>query len=666
MFSSQNSQVSNDANYIEDVFSTYLYTGTGSGISQTITNGIDLSTKGGLVWIKDRNSTASGHGLWDTIRGAYKFLVSSSTGAQVDASGSGFQYGVGSFNNNGFTLPTPNQDYWNVSGTTYASWTFRKQPKFFDVLTYTGDGTSNRAISHNLGSTPGCIIVKQTNAVNSWAVLHRGDGSTSYSLTLNSTGAGLTPPNASAWGNGSSYVAPTSTQFTVGTSAATNASGGTYVAYIYAHNAGGFGLTGTDNVISCGSFTTNGSGNATIDLGYEPQWVLTKRTNSTGPWGLYDTMRGWSYSAQNYLLANDSGAEGVINATGFKPTATGFTTSSPFDASATYIYIAIRRGPMKVPTDATKVFAPVSQASHGTVTTNFPVDLTISTLNALGDNRLVIDRLRGSIKGSSYVPILETNATVAEQNFGSGATYYFGYDNNTGYVDTLYNTGFNIIYWNFKRAPSFFDEVCYTGDGTSNRAIPHNLSVMPELIISKKRSAAGEWYVWSKYYSYALGTAPSVYCVGQLDSTMAFNGGYSETQRFSPTPTSSNTYTGSITSLNNSGDTYVSYLFATCAGVSKCTAFTGNGTSQTINCGFTSGARFVMIKATSTTGNWTIFDSARGISAGGDPALYLNSTAAEVTGVDAIDADSTGFIVNQESTFNLNASGVQYLVLAIA
>jgi hypothetical protein len=73
-----------------------------------------------------------------------------------------------------------------------------------------------------------------------------------------------------------------------------------------------------------------------------------------------------------------------------------------------------------------------------------------------------------------------------------------------------------------------------------------------------------------------------------------------------------------------------------------------------------------MIKATSTTGNWTIFDSARGISAGGDPALYLNSTAAEVTGVDAIDADSTGFIVNQESTFNLNASGVQYLVLAIA
>jgi hypothetical protein len=34
--------------YIEDVFSTYLYTGNGS--TQTITNDIDLDGEGGLVW----------------------------------------------------------------------------------------------------------------------------------------------------------------------------------------------------------------------------------------------------------------------------------------------------------------------------------------------------------------------------------------------------------------------------------------------------------------------------------------------------------------------------------------------------------------------------------------------------------------------------------------
>jgi hypothetical protein len=36
--------------YIEDVFSTYLYTGNGS--TQTITNDIDLDGEGGLVWGK--------------------------------------------------------------------------------------------------------------------------------------------------------------------------------------------------------------------------------------------------------------------------------------------------------------------------------------------------------------------------------------------------------------------------------------------------------------------------------------------------------------------------------------------------------------------------------------------------------------------------------------
>jgi hypothetical protein len=39
--------------YIEDVFSTYLYTGNGS--TQTITNGIDLAGEGGMVWIKRRD-----------------------------------------------------------------------------------------------------------------------------------------------------------------------------------------------------------------------------------------------------------------------------------------------------------------------------------------------------------------------------------------------------------------------------------------------------------------------------------------------------------------------------------------------------------------------------------------------------------------------------------
>jgi hypothetical protein len=123
---------------------------------------------------------------------------------------------------------------------------------------------------------------------------------------------------------------------------------------------------------------------------------------------------------------------------------------------------------------------------------------------------------------------------------------------------------------------------------------------------------------------------------------------------------------GISTTVNASGGTYVAYLFATCAGVSKVGSYTGNGSSQTINCGFTGGARFVLVKATSTTGNWIVADSARGIVAGNDPALYLNSTAAEVTGLDWIDADNSGFVVNETATIAANTNGVSYIFLAIA
>jgi len=100
--------------------------------------------------------------------------------------------------------------------------------------------------------------------------------------------------------------------------------------------------------------------------------------------------------------------------------------------------------------------------------------------------------------------------------------------------------------------------------------------------------------------------------------------------------------------------------------VSKCFSFTGNGTSQTINCGFTAGAKFVLIKRTDSTGNWLVADTARGIVSGNDPLLYLNSTAAEVTTLDWIDPDNSGFIVNQESTANANVNNATYIGLAIA
>jgi hypothetical protein len=123
---------------------------------------------------------------------------------------------------------------------------------------------------------------------------------------------------------------------------------------------------------------------------------------------------------------------------------------------------------------------------------------------------------------------------------------------------------------------------------------------------------------------------------------------------------------GGASGLDANGVNYVAYLFASLPGISKVGSYTGNGTSQTINCGFSSGARFILIKRTDSTGDWFIWDTSRGITANNDPHLSLNTTAAEVTTDDSVDPASSGFIVNQVAATNINVNGATYIFLAIS
>ena len=625
MFSSNACQVSNDVNYIEDVFSTYLY--TGNNAAQTITNGIDLAGKGGLVWEKDRNN-ANGHHLWDTARGAF-YLASQSTSAQ--AASSGF-----TFNSDGFTIPLP---FGNVD--THASWTFRKQPKFFDVVTYTGDGVDPRNIAHNLGSVPGSMIIKCTSTgATGWFVYHRSLGNT-QSLTLNETSAAET--GTAIWGS----TTPTSTVFTVGNINA-NTNGRTYVAYLFAHDAGGFGLSGNENVVSCGSFT----GNSTVTLGWEPQLVMYKATNTASDWYMFDTMRKMttqSTTCANILRANTTGAESG-SGDWASVTATGFINTPP-EGAQNYIYIAIRRGPMKVPTDGTTVFAPVlSSATASVLTSNFPVDMAIAgTRSPDGYEKGISDRLRGfATTSGGTTPWLVTQTTQAENAY---STYYNG--TNTSIQTGAYLGSSSLANYLFRRAPSFFDEVCWTGNNGSNQRVSHNLGAVPELIIYKGRNKVNYWRV---YY-------------GNINKYIALNLSNAEFSGSNLWGSSAPTTTDfgiNCSSMDLDNFNAVAYLFATCAGVSKVGSYTGTGTSQVINCGFTAGARFVLIKRTDSTGDWYVWDSARGIVSGNDPYLLLNTTSAEVTGTDYIDPSSAGFEISSTAPAAINASGGSFVFLAVA
>jgi hypothetical protein len=314
---------------------------------------------------------------------------------------------------------------------------------------------------------------------------------------------------------------------------------------------------------------------------------------------------------------------------------------------------------MKVPTVGTSVFSPVARAgtsATATVTTNFVTDSVWSKVrnNTDGIDGAFYDRLRG-------VTFLVPNTNGAELSNGGLSNFA----NNTGYnlnsdggTLTINSSSYNYGNWAFKRAPSFFDEVCYTGTSVSGRTVAHNLNAEPEMIIVKRRDGSRDWTVsttslgWTKYIQLNNTDAP-------ITQTDIWN---------NTSPTSSVFTVGDSGNTNFSSWTYVAYLFATCAGVSKVGSYTGNGSTQTINCGFTSGARFVLIRRanTSITADWYVYDTARGMTVLTDPYFLMNTTAAETATLGSVTTVSTGFALNSTILAAINVSGGTYIFLAIA
>jgi hypothetical protein len=618
---------------VEEVFSTYLYEGNGS--TQTITNGIDLDGEGGLVWIKSRTD-AYNHYLHDTTTSEpWHFLQSNLTDARNTHTGNE-DLTISAFNSNGFVIGSGSgvNNGWGGNNSDFASWTFRKAPKFFDVVTYTGTGSA-QTISHNLGSVPGTIIIKGTDYVENWIVYHRSLGETKY-IQLNTTGAASTSSNT--WNN----TAPTSTEFTVNTLNAVNESGYNYVAYLFAHNDGDgdFGPTGDQDIIKCGSYSGT---SPEINLGWEPQWILSKNastTNDYSDWMLVDNMRALTADGTNsdYFRANESTAEEntSTNALAPIPTPTGFRLTSAGSTSwggantDTYIYIAIRRGPMAVPESATDVF------QVGTVQNNtpkdvspapdFPVDFVLhhAAANSSTGNKLAINRLANDL--------LYTNLTGGSSSYGTYSSY-----SPFDHMDNVQLTGLgaaNGAAWMWKRAPNYFDVVAYTGNGTAGRTVSHNLGVAPEMMWVKRRDVSNGW----KVYHSALGAGSSVALNETVGEETNGNGCWNSTA-----PTDSVFSLGPIGDVNASGNTYIAYLFASLDGVSKVGSFSYTYPSDlTVDCGFSSGPRFLMIKKTSATGGWIVIDTERGFTSGNDPWLQLNSTAAENTSWDIADITPTG------------------------
>ena len=320
---------------VASAFSTTLY--TGNNAAQTITNNINLSGDGGMVWGKVRDYD-DGAWLVDSLRGTgsngtFKYLQSASS---TDAASDFPNVSVSSFNNNGFTLTSGNDYQFNRSPQKYVSWTFKKQAKFFDMVTFTGNGLDDRVLSHSLGSTPGMVIMKRTSsgtaAQGAWFTYHIGAGF-SGGLSLNGT-------ESAGYTYASPITAASNTTVTINNPANNgniNASGATYVAYLFAHD------TDASSLIKCGTCSGESGSNRTINLGWEPQWLLTKSAAAVGNWAIVDTQRGFLSVGQSgtsaRIKANLTQAETTTDGT--QKSSTGFYVNG-LPGSGNYIYMAIR------------------------------------------------------------------------------------------------------------------------------------------------------------------------------------------------------------------------------------------------------------------------------------------------------------------------------------
>jgi len=650
---------------VEELFAVHNYDGNGG--SKTITNDVDLLNEGGLVWIKRRGDAGSSR-LFDTERGVSSHLTSNNTDQQITNSG----FGLTSFRADGFSLTDNSGGSYGVNGNVntdaaayYTSWTFRKASKFFDVVKYTGDRTSgNLTLNHNLKSEPGMIIIKCMDDAQSWSVYHRSEGANRGGF-LNST---------NAFGALTDFPStPTSTQFTIGTDSRVNFTGREYVAYLFAHNDGdgNFGPNGDQDIIKCGTYTGGGTDeNPLINLGFEPQFLLIRNASNAGyNWVMVDNARGMygraTYFDTPVLYANLTNGETFsyralsIKGNGF---GAGQSNGHINTSGNKYIYMAIRKGNMAIPEAASEVFKTQKGVTgNGYAGTPEKQGLTLPT----NSDMVVSKRFSGS--GPNYLSASKTgivNKMIDRLGQGSSASGGGGdfrrystdilFGDQGGYNDS----GFFGTFAVWKEAKGFFDHQNYLGNFGNVQTIYHALGVVPEMI----------WFIpWLGtstqhlvYHKDSHATTPQTKFVALDDAgSLGTNSNYLNGQA----PTDEYFQVGNASETNQGSDQFSAMLFASVDGVSKVGSYTGNGSIQNIDCGFTSGASLVIIKNISTGYNWNMYTQANGITSGDDPWIELDNDSA-IQSADRIDAFNSGFTVNNNVT--VNGNGDTYIFYAVA
>ena len=279
-----------------DHFNTKLWTGNGG--TQSITG---VGFQPDFTWIRER-SEARGHNLTDAVRGAPKYINTSSTGAEETS----ISTTLTSFDSDGFSLGS--YDDVNKNSETYVGWSWKANgvgsantdgtinttatsvntTAGFSIITYTGTGSAG-TIGHGLGVVPDFWMVKARSETRAWYGWSKG---MSYGDVVNFQSSGAKSTDTSLFTSN----APTNQVINLGSSVGVNNSGQTFVCYAFSSKTG---------YSKFGSYTGNGNADGTfVYTGFKPAFVIIKNSSNAHNWTMIDNKR-LGYNDKNYILFPD-------------------------------------------------------------------------------------------------------------------------------------------------------------------------------------------------------------------------------------------------------------------------------------------------------------------------------------------------------------------------
>jgi len=629
-------------------FNTVLYDGNGG------TNNITgVGFQPDLVWIKQRDTAVENHNWYDSSRGIRNFIVSNSTAANV----LGSVNRLNAFDSDGFTVGSDNEI--NDTGSKYVAWCWKanagttvsngdgnitstvqvNQAAGFSIVQYTGTG-SNVQVGHGLGTAPTMVIFKNVSDAVNWYVWTTATGSLIRIEGLNTTSQAVTSGLSTTLGASTIDFTNTGDY---------SASGKDYIMYCFADKS---------QYSKVGTYTGNGStAGPIINTGFEPAWLMIKViSGGTDSWFIVDNKRQTSNPRDERLFANstaveasEAGAKIDFFSNGFQSVGTGGGSGSGQVNGNGYEYIY-----MAFASDASS--APVLADSFNSNT--YDGSDTIRSIAGLGfspnlvwikrsdgtEDHAWFDTLRGPEQMiSSNLTAADYTTTNAVSSFdadgwttaGNGAT------NDLGNTYVSYN-------WKATSSPAINTDGTESSSVAANQAagfsiikfttpsspsgsttVGHGLGTTPDAIFLKRTDGVEDWYVYH--------------------TAMGLNKGMNINSTSSP-----GTYTNLFSIVNDTvfcpswtlsgNQNAIAYAFKSIAGYSHFGSYVGDGlTGQAVTTGFA--PNFVLIKSTVGADNWRLYDTARGITAGGylepnnqdgnntsnAPGMTITSTGWEIT-----------------------------------